>query len=52
MAGMNGDYPPGPPVFDAAGNLYGITGNGGTTGSGVAFELIGLARSSGSDTPE
>jgi len=30
----------GPVVFDAAGNLYGTTANGGTSGSGTVFELI------------
>jgi uncharacterized repeat protein (TIGR03803 family) len=38
--GDDGNYPSGPPVPDAAGNLYGVTGNGGTAGAGVAFELI------------
>ena len=37
--GTDGNFPPGPPVVDASGNLFGVTGNGGTTGAGVAFEL-------------
>jgi hypothetical protein len=38
--GDDGNYPPGPPVFDAAGNLYGVTANGGTAGAVVAFDLV------------
>jgi uncharacterized repeat protein (TIGR03803 family) len=35
----NGANPETPVVFDAAGNLYGTTGNGGTLGYGTVFEL-------------
>ncbi|HKT87595.1 MAG TPA: choice-of-anchor tandem repeat GloVer-containing protein [Candidatus Sulfotelmatobacter sp.] len=35
----DGNYPPGPPVVDASGNLYGVTSNGGAANSGVAWEL-------------
>jgi uncharacterized repeat protein (TIGR03803 family) len=34
-----GGYPYSRPIFDAAGNLYGTTLNGGNTGNGVVFEL-------------
>ena len=36
--GIEGDHPSGL-VMDAAGNLYGVGGGGGTNGFGVAFEL-------------
>ncbi len=35
----NGAYPYCTPVFDAAGNLYGTTLNGGNAGNGVVFQL-------------
>lgn len=35
----DGGYPYSTPIFDAAGNLYGTTLNGGNTGNGVVFEL-------------
>ena len=35
----DGAYPSGALVFDTAGNLYGTTESGGTTGSGTMFEL-------------
>jgi uncharacterized repeat protein (TIGR03803 family) len=34
-----GGYPYSRPIFDAAGNLYATTLNGGNTGNGVVFEL-------------
>jgi len=37
--GTDGGYPYCVPVFDAAGNLYGTTLNGGNTANGVVFEL-------------
>ena len=37
--GMDGRYPQGGMVFDADGNLYGMTNNGGTFDSGIIFEL-------------
>jgi uncharacterized repeat protein (TIGR03803 family) len=41
--GPDGSYPSGPLIFDKAGNLYGVAGNGGTgcnNGCGVVFELM------------
>jgi uncharacterized repeat protein (TIGR03803 family) len=37
--GTDGGYPYCTPIFDAAGDLYGTTLNGGDTGNGVVFEL-------------
>jgi uncharacterized repeat protein (TIGR03803 family) len=37
--GTDGSIPSGNLTFDAAGNIYGTTGNGGAHDSGVAFEL-------------
>jgi uncharacterized repeat protein (TIGR03803 family) len=37
--GTGGSYPSASLVFDAAGNLYGTTGEGGVYGFGVVFEL-------------
>ncbi len=37
--GTDGDFPDGPLVLDAAGNLYGTAGAGGDFGRGVVFEL-------------
>ncbi len=37
--GTDGDYPYAGLIFDAAGNLYGTTGEGGTYGCGTVFEL-------------
>ena len=37
--GADGGYPYATLAFDAAGNLYGTTLNGGNTGNGVVFEL-------------
>jgi uncharacterized repeat protein (TIGR03803 family) len=39
QGGPGGSFPSTPLVFDAAGNLYGVTSGGGTSGVGVAFEL-------------
>jgi uncharacterized repeat protein (TIGR03803 family) len=41
FAGTNGDgaYPPGGLVFDAQGNLYGATSEGGANGTGTIYEL-------------
>jgi uncharacterized repeat protein (TIGR03803 family) len=40
FTGPDGQYPnEGTLVFDASGNLYGVTGNGGTSGTGVVFKL-------------
>jgi uncharacterized repeat protein (TIGR03803 family) len=39
-----GGYPYSTPAFDAAGNLYGTTLNGGNAGNGVVFELSPPAR--------
>jgi len=36
----DGDLPNGALIFDAAGNLYGTTDFGGTTGNGTVFELV------------
>lgn len=35
----DGFYPEGGLVFDNNGNLYGITGRGGTTGNGIVYEI-------------
>lgn len=37
--GKDGEYPVGGLVFDAAGNLYGLTSEGGKYGLGAAYEL-------------
>lgn len=37
--GSDGGYPQAGVIFDAAGNLYGATGSGGSGGGGTAFEL-------------
>ncbi|HEX4080479.1 MAG TPA: choice-of-anchor tandem repeat GloVer-containing protein [Rhizomicrobium sp.] len=42
-----GGYPYSRPIFDAAGNLYGTTLNGGNTGNGVVFELSAPAGGGG-----
>jgi uncharacterized repeat protein (TIGR03803 family) len=39
--GSNGTGPIGGVTFDRAGNLYGTTQNGGTTGQGTIFEIAG-----------
>jgi uncharacterized repeat protein (TIGR03803 family) len=39
MAGNDGGDPEGGVIFDAAGNLYGMTTYGGLTGKGTVFEL-------------
>lgn len=40
FTGPDGQYPNGGTlVFDASGNLYGVTANGGTSGTGVVFKL-------------
>lgn len=36
---LDGEYPYGPMVFDAQGNLYGVTGDGGQYGGATAYEL-------------
>jgi uncharacterized repeat protein (TIGR03803 family) len=38
-SGTDGGYPYSIPIFDAAGNLYGTTLNGGNAANGVVFEL-------------
>ena len=42
-----GEYPQSKLVFDSAGNLYGITPNGGLKGGGVVFELTPPASGDG-----
>ncbi|HEX4123167.1 MAG TPA: choice-of-anchor tandem repeat GloVer-containing protein [Tepidisphaeraceae bacterium] len=42
-----GDTPVGPPVFDASGNLYGLTENDGANGDGTLFEIPAGAASAG-----
>jgi uncharacterized repeat protein (TIGR03803 family) len=37
--GNDGEYPAGGVIFDKAGNLYGTTQEGGSTGGGTVFEL-------------
>jgi len=37
--GANGEYPSASLVGDAAGNLYGTTNSGGTSGSGIVFQI-------------
>jgi uncharacterized repeat protein (TIGR03803 family) len=37
--GTDGSYPAGSPILDSAGNLYGTTTQGGSTGSGVVYEV-------------
>jgi len=39
FTGPDGAYPNGGLVFDSAGNLYGVTAGGGSTGYGVVYEL-------------
>ena len=39
QGGTDGSYPPAGLTFDAAGNLYGTTAQGGTNNSGTVFEL-------------
>lgn len=39
--GANGGNPVGPLIADAAGNLYGMTGNGGANDYGTVFKLTG-----------
>jgi len=39
FSGPDGSDPVGPLTLDAAGNLYGTAGSGGTSGKGVVFEL-------------
>src|SRR5450759_948196 len=39
FSGPNGSNPEGNLVFDGAGNLYGITDQGGTSGYGTVFKL-------------
>jgi hypothetical protein len=36
---LDGEYPYGPMLFDAQGNLYGVTGDGGQYGGATAYEL-------------
>ncbi len=38
--GTDGSGPLGPLIFDSAGNIYGVTHNGGTAGYGTVFELM------------
>ncbi len=38
--GSDGGYPYSVPTFDAAGNMYGTTLNGGNAGNGVVFKLL------------
>lgn len=45
-----GGYPYSRPIFDAAGNLYATTLNGGNTGNGVVFELSPPAGGNGTWT--
>lgn len=40
-----GSAPEGPVSFDAAGNLYGTTSGGGSTGGGTVYELSGTSHS-------
>ena len=40
FTGGNGSSPDGTLIADSSGNLYGITGGGGTTGYGTVFELV------------
>ena len=37
--GTDGSHPTGSPILDDAGNLYGTTSGGGSTGNGVVFEV-------------
>jgi uncharacterized repeat protein (TIGR03803 family) len=39
LGGTDGSYPSAPLVFDAAGNLYGTTANGGLYNNGTVFKL-------------
>ncbi len=39
QGGNNGEYPSAGLIADAAGNMYGTTGNGGPTGNGVVFKV-------------
>ena len=36
---LDGEYPNGPMLFDAQGNLFGVTGDGGQYGGATAYEL-------------
>ena len=40
FAGSDGNQPAGSPVFDAAGNLYGVTFSGGTSNFGVIWQIM------------
>jgi uncharacterized repeat protein (TIGR03803 family) len=40
MGGADGAVPTGSLIFDTSGNLYGTTALGGTSGTGVVFELV------------
>jgi uncharacterized repeat protein (TIGR03803 family) len=40
FAGSDGNQPAGSPVFDAAGNLYGVTLSGGTSNFGVIWQIM------------
>ena len=48
FSGINGSKPMGSLAFDANGNLFGTTSQGGTTGNGTVFEIssIDIARTS------
>lgn len=48
-AGADGTYPSGGVIFDGAGNLYGVTEDGGS-GSGVVFKLTPASKSSWTET--
>lgn len=39
FSGPDGAYPQGTPIFDKAGNLYGVTYSGGASGMGTVFEI-------------
>lgn len=45
--GSDGSFPYGALTLDAKGNLYGMTRDGGTHGSGTVFELSGKKRKFG-----
>jgi uncharacterized repeat protein (TIGR03803 family) len=49
--GSNGRYPAGRLIFDAAGNLYGVTSKGGTFGLGNVFKLSPTATGGWRSTP-
>jgi uncharacterized repeat protein (TIGR03803 family) len=40
VSGTDGFYPLGGLIFDAAGDLYGVTNGGGAYGAGMVFELV------------